>query len=72
MVLWLLFCCSLLDEDGILRALEEREVQTVTLQDIIKGESRNVEFTVELPKKSEKYMKSMITFSNTSGGKIVI
>jgi len=44
----------------------------MTLQDIIKGESKNVEFKVELPKKSEKYMKSVIAFSNTSGGKIVI
>ena len=44
----------------------------MNLQDIIKGESKNVEFKVELPKKSEKYMKSVIAFSNTSGGKIVI
>lgn len=40
--------------------------------DIFKGESKNVEFKVELPKRSEKYMKSVIAFSNTSGGKIVI
>ena len=45
---------------------------TMNLQDIMKGESKNVEFKVELPKKSEKYMKSVIAFSNTSGGKIVI
>lgn len=44
----------------------------MTFQDIIKGESKNVEFKVELPKKSEKYMKSVIAFSNTGGGKIVI
>lgn len=44
----------------------------MNLQDIIKGESKNIEFKVELPKKSEKYMKSVIAFSNTSGGKIII
>ncbi|MDL2301500.1 putative DNA binding domain-containing protein [Lachnospiraceae bacterium OttesenSCG-928-D06] len=44
----------------------------MNLQEIMQGESKNVEFKVELPKKSEKYMKSVIAFSNTSGGKIVI
>lgn len=44
----------------------------MNLQDIIKGESKNVEFKVELPKKSERYMKSVIAFANTSGGRIVI
>lgn len=43
----------------------------MTLQEIKKGETKNVEFKVELPKKSDKYMKSVIAFSNTSGGKIV-
>lgn len=44
----------------------------MTLQEIIKGESKNVEFKVELPKKSEKYVKSVIAFANSSGGTIVI
>jgi len=44
----------------------------MTLQEITNGESKNVEFKVELPKKSEKYMKSVIAFANTSGGKIVL
>ncbi len=42
------------------------------LEEVLKGESKNIEFKVELPKKSEKYMKSVIAFSNTSGGKIII
>ena len=42
------------------------------LQEMIKGESRNVEFKRELPQKSERYVKSVIAFANTSGGKIVI
>lgn len=42
------------------------------LEEILKGESKNIEFKVELPKKSEKYMKSVIAFSNTSGGKLLL
>lgn len=36
------------------------------------GETTNIEFKVEVPKKSEKYIKSVIAFANTAGGKIVI
>lgn len=43
------------------------------LADEIKtGETSNIEFKVEVPKKSEKYIKSVIAFANTAGGKIVI
>ena len=43
------------------------------LADEIKsGESINIEFKVEVPKKSVKYIKSVIAFANTAGGKIVI
>lgn len=38
----------------------------------LQGESKNIEFKSELPKKSEKYMKLIIAFANTSGGKLVI
>lgn len=44
----------------------------MTFEDIIKGESKNVEFKSELPRKSDKYMKSIIAFANTSGGVLVI
>lgn len=40
--------------------------------DIKAGESVNIEFKVEVPKKSEKYIKSVIAFANTAGGKIII
>lgn len=40
--------------------------------DIKAGESVNIEFKIEVPKKSEKYIKSVIAFANTAGGKIVI
>ncbi|MCX4298140.1 MAG: ATP-binding protein [Lachnospiraceae bacterium] len=43
------------------------------LADEIKaGESVYIEFKAEIPKKSEKYIKSVIAFANTAGGKIVI
>lgn len=43
------------------------------LADEIKtGESANTEFKVEVPKKSEKYIKSVVAFANTAGGKIII
>ena len=43
------------------------------LADEIKaGESAYIEFKVDIPKKSEKYIKSVIAFANTAGGKIVI
>ena len=43
------------------------------LADEIKaGESTNIEFKREVPKKSEKYIKSVVAFANTAGGKIVI
>ena len=43
------------------------------LADEIKaGESTNIEFKVVVPKKSEKYIKSVIAFANTAGGKIII
>lgn len=44
----------------------------MTIEEILAGESKTVEFKQELPDKSEKYMKSVVAFSNTSGGKIII
>lgn len=43
------------------------------LEDEIRaGESSNIEFKVELPKKNEKYIKSIVAFANTAGGKLII
>lgn len=36
------------------------------------GESANMELKVEVPKKSERYIKSVVAFANTAGGKIII
>ena len=44
----------------------------MNLNEILHGESKNIEYKVELPKKSEKYLKSVIAFANTSGGSLII
>ena len=36
------------------------------------GESKHVEFKAELPKRHEKFLKDIIAFANTSGGKTII
>lgn len=36
------------------------------------GESANIELKADVPKKSEKYIKSVVAFANTAGGKIII
>ena len=43
----------------------------MTIEEILAGESRNIEFKEDLPDKSIKYMKSVIAFANGSGGKII-
>ena len=44
----------------------------MTIEEIVHGESKNVEFKVSLPKDSTKYMKTIIAFANTQGGRLVI
>ena len=39
---------------------------------IFSGESKNIEYKVTLPDKSEKYMKTIVAFANTQGGKLVV
>ena len=41
------------------------------LKDILAGESKNIEFKETLPKQSIKYMKSVVAFANSEGGKII-
>ena len=36
------------------------------------GESKNMEYKVTLPDKSEKYMKTIVAFANTQGGKLIV
>ena len=39
---------------------------------ILNGESKNIEYKITLPDKSEKYMKTIVAFANTQGGKLFI
>ncbi len=38
---------------------------------LFSGESKNVEYKVTVPEKSEKYMKTVVAFANSGGGRIV-
>ena len=40
-------------------------------ENLFSGESKNVEYKVAVPGKSEKYMKTVVAFANGNGGKIV-
>lgn len=42
------------------------------VDEINAGENVNIEFKAEVPRKSEKYIKSIVAFANTSGGKLII
>ena len=44
----------------------------MTLEDIEKGESRELEFKGFLPKESKKWVKTVVAFANGAGGKLVI
>ena len=39
----------------------------MTMEEILAGESKNVEFKESLPEKSIKYMKSVVAFANGTG-----
>ena len=43
----------------------------MTIEEILSGESKNVEFKENLPEKSIKYMKSVVAFANGVGGRII-
>ncbi len=42
----------------------------MTVAEIIRGESKNIEFKEMLPKNSEKYTKTVVAYANTQGGKL--
>ena len=42
------------------------------LEEIKNGENKEIEYKRELPKHSEKYMKSVVAFANSYGGKLII
>lgn len=45
---------------------------TLSADELFSGESKNIEYKVVVPDKSEKYMKTVVAFANTQGGRLVI
>ena len=43
----------------------------MNIKALLSGESKNVEYKVSRPEKSIKYMKTVIAFSNGTGGYLV-
>lgn len=43
----------------------------LTAEEIFAGETDHVEFKIDIPPKSEKYMKTVVAFANGKGGKLV-
>ena len=43
----------------------------MTENKLFSGETKNIEYKVAVPEKSEKYMKTVVAFANGEGGKIV-
>ena len=43
----------------------------MTVEDIVRGESKRVEFKEALPNRSEKYIKTVVAYANTQGGKLI-
>jgi len=41
------------------------------VEEILAGESKNVEYKVSRPEKSIKYMKTVVAFANGKGGHII-
>ena len=39
---------------------------------MVSGESKNIEYKLTLPDKSEKYIKTIVAFANSQGGKLII
>lgn len=52
---------------GVIRAMTE-----TLLKEIESGESKTLEFKQSLPARSEKYVKTLVAFANSAGGKLVI
>ena len=44
----------------------------ILLHEILHGENKKLEFKMTLPGDSKKYIKTVIAFSNTAGGKLII
>ena len=48
-----------------------QEVNSLTIEEILLGETKDIEFKEDIPPKSEIYMKTVVAFTICSGGRIV-
>lgn len=44
----------------------------MTIEELLAGESKTIEFKEVLPKNSAKYIKTLIAYANTQGGQLII
>jgi len=44
----------------------------MTVEEILRGESKDLEFKEKLPEDRKKYMKTIVAFSNGDGGRLII
>lgn len=44
----------------------------MVIDTMFSGKSKNIEYKIILPDKSEKYMKTIVAFANTQGGKLIV
>ena len=58
-------------DEAVRNGTSEGVVKTMTMEEIIRGETKTVEFKKTLPSHSERYMKTVIAYANTQGGRIV-
>lgn len=49
-----------------------KKVIDMTVEEILQGESKDIEFKELLPQDSKNYMKTIVAFSNGAGGRLVI
>lgn len=50
---------------------DNSEVIMIT-EELLHGKSKTIEYKVELPKDSEKYVKTIVAFANTQGGQLIV
>ena len=43
----------------------------MTIAEILTGEKDNTEYKVDIPSKSENYMRTVVAYANDNGGRLV-
>ena len=43
----------------------------MTIEEILKGEKDNIEYKVDIPSKTENYMRTVVAYANANGGRLV-